>query len=139
MLDTWSPGTADLLDYGEVLCDLGSPAELASSNPTMCWMNKSPASAREISGLVRYVNPTDEGNPDTSKGARTFAVTEGKNSVGGEDVRLRVEAALPLVNPADPSTRISEVRPFILTLGSEGVKVPLEPPDRGFTIPPLTP
>ena len=80
-----------------------------------------------------------EGNPDTSERARTFAVTEGRNSLGGEDSVLRAQAELPVVNPADPSTRISEVRPIVLTLGSEGVKVPLEPPDRGFTIPPLTP
>jgi hypothetical protein len=81
----------------------------------------------------------EQGNPDTSEGARTFAVTEGRNSVLGEDVMLTIERQLPVVNPTDPRTRISEVKPVVFTLGSEGVKVPLEPPDQGFTIPPLTP
>jgi hypothetical protein len=36
-----------------------------------------------ISEFVRHDNPTNEGNPDTSEGARTFAVTEGRNSVLG--------------------------------------------------------
>ena len=81
----------------------------------------------------------EEGNPDTSSGARTFAATAGRNSVLGEDVILSIDRQLPIIDPNDPSTRISRVIIAIGKLGSEGLKVPLAPPDQGFSAPPLTP
>ncbi len=81
----------------------------------------------------------EEGNPDTSSGSLSFAATNGGNSVLGQDVRLRSESMLPRVDPNVASTRISRVTIAIVKLGSEGLKVPLAPPDQGFSAPPLTP
>lgn len=51
---------------------------------------------------------------------------------------MTVDVDIDPVNPSDPTTRITSVRPVIVPLGSDGLKVPLEPPDQSFTIAPPT-
>ncbi len=45
LIERWSPGTADLFDYSDTVCDAGGPAELLSGNPTLCRLNKDERSA----------------------------------------------------------------------------------------------
>jgi len=45
LIERWSPGTADLFDYSDTVCDAGGPAELLSGNPTLCRLNKNVRSA----------------------------------------------------------------------------------------------
>jgi len=44
LMERWSPGTADLFDYSDTVCDAGGAAELLSGNPTLCRLNKNPRS-----------------------------------------------------------------------------------------------
>lgn len=45
LIERWSPGTADLFDYSDTVCDAGGLAELLSGNPTLCRLNKNERSA----------------------------------------------------------------------------------------------
>jgi len=42
---TWSPGTADLLDYSDSVCNRGGGFETVSGNPTLCRMNRDVSTA----------------------------------------------------------------------------------------------
>lgn len=82
--------------------------------------------------LIAGADETGMADPATS-------ISVSGNSVATDDNPLGVEVILPVVDPADPSTAIVEVRPTVLTLGASRPTVPLTPDDDVFYLPPFSP